>query len=743
MVTIMLRLSLRATLTGLFSVITVVVLLLGAVSLWGVTDMEDDYDAVTKVWYPSAGATADLVSDIYRTRISTANHANASDPAKQPPIEENIKSFLMRVEQSLQKLEKRIDKADLRKEYDPIAERVTSFMSMTRQHVEIARKGDRAAALVLRNKIDELIIDIDAKLIELAGVIGMRATAVMREAHQHSEETIRNVYILMAVSIMVVLLSGAVVVFRLSRPLAKAIAVTNNLASGALKTDVPFTERRDEIGELARATLSFRNEGAAAARIYSALDTSPANVIVVDEAYEIVFSNRAFASMVQANAAEFQRAFPTYNQGQMIGCNIGSLHPDPADQRRVLSQLTSAHATRIPVGQRMFDLISSPVFNSGRERIGFMLEWRDMTEELSAQAEVRSMADAIAAGDFSSRINVANKTGFLRDLADNMNQIASSVDQATTELADTLNSISAGDLTRKVETSFNGRLNELKNAINATADTLAQTIKTIQTTSAEVAVSAREINSGAQDLAHRTESQATSLEETNSTTMELTDSVKQSAASSQQALVLAEQARQVATSGGVIVNNAVEAMGRIENASRRISDITIVIKEIAFQTNMLALNASVEAARAGDAGKGFAVVAAEVGTLAKRSSEAVKDIGVLIDDSSLQISTGVELVRSAGEVLDQIVDGSKRVAEMIASIAAASWEQANGVDVMARSVTELDQMTQQNAALAEESSASATSLSAQIARLDQLIATFQTGTEYNPGAIQSGRRYAA
>jgi methyl-accepting chemotaxis protein len=203
--------------------------------------------------------------------------------------------------------------------------------------------------------------------------------------------------------------------------------------------------------------------------------------------------------------------------------------------------------------------------------------------------------------------------------------------------------------------------------------------------------------------------------------------VKASASSSRQAVELAEDATGVARDGGDIVGRAVEAMARIEQASQRISDITSVIDEIAFQTNLLALNAAVEAARAGDAGKGFAVVASEVRTLAQRSSEAAREITGLIDASVTEVGQGVQLVRSAGHVLSRIVDASQKVTQTVSEISTATAEQANGIDEMSQAVAHMDEMTQQNAALAEQSAASAASLSEQIGRLNELMATFRVG----------------
>ncbi len=362
-----------------------------------------------------------------------------------------------------------------------------------------------------------------------------------------------------------------------------------------------------------------------------------------------------------------------------------------------------------------------------RERETAMLT--EAEQAASVQSLVRDVAVIVAAaraGDFSGHADAGRVDGPLREMVEGVNEINRLVDGATNEFVAVLEALAQGDLTHQIRTPYQGRFGALRDALNETIERLSETVSTIQRTALDTGNAAREINAGADDLSRRTEEQASSLEETAATTEELAASVKASAQASRNAVGLAEDAKLVAQDGGAIVTQAIAAMSGIEQASRKISDINSVIDDIAFQTNLLALNAAVEAARAGESGKGFAVVASEVRTLAQRSAEAAKDITALINSSNDEVTRGVALVRSAGEALGKIVEASQRVAATVAQISAASAEQANGIDEMSQTVAHMDEMTQQNAALAEQSAASATALTGQIQRLNALVAAFQT-----------------
>jgi methyl-accepting chemotaxis protein len=299
-------------------------------------------------------------------------------------------------------------------------------------------------------------------------------------------------------------------------------------------------------------------------------------------------------------------------------------------------------------------------------------------------------------------------------------------EQAVARVGEGMAALAKGDLTFRMTADIPAEYAEIRDQFNGAMDRLQEMVATIKTTSSAIAASSREISSGAENLSSRTEQQASALEESAATTEQLAASVKMSSQASRESVALADDATSVARAGGTIVHDAVDAMTRIEGASKRISEITGVIDGIAFQTNLLALNAAVEAARAGDAGRSFAVVAAEVRALAQRSAQAAKDITGLIASSDAEVTEGVKLVRLAGTTLEKIVDASLRVSATVSEIATAAGEQANGIDEMSQTVTHMDEITQHNATLAEESAASARTLLEQTEQLNRLVSAFRT-----------------
>ena len=310
-----------------------------------------------------------------------------------------------------------------------------------------------------------------------------------------------------------------------------------------------------------------------------------------------------------------------------------------------------------------------------------------------------------------------------------------------TQASQLANDVAAGNLDRQVVSNRQDEVGDLMRALSAMSTQLNQSISTVFNSSESIRLASAEIASGNQDLANRTEQTASNLQVAASFTEQLTGTVRQSVEAAQLANQLAASATEVALRGGAVVSQVVTTMDEINTSANRISDIIGVIDGIAFQTNILALNAAVEAARAGEQGRGFAVVASEVRRLAGRSAEAAKEIKALISISVEKVDSGSRLVRDAGKTMSEIVSSVQRVSDIIGEISATSTMQTEGISHVNATVAELDQMTQQNAALVEQSAAAAASLREQAQRLAQLVSTFKlaglsdnNGPELGPGA---------
>jgi methyl-accepting chemotaxis protein len=282
-----------------------------------------------------------------------------------------------------------------------------------------------------------------------------------------------------------------------------------------------------------------------------------------------------------------------------------------------------------------------------------------------------------------------------------------------------------GDLTNRVAVTSKDELGVLGQAMNVMLDNLVKVVSEVRQAAEHVSTASNEITQGNEDLSQRTSAQAGALEETSASMEEMTSTIKKNADNAKQANQLAVTAREVAEKGGAVTDKAIEAMNGINQSSKKIADIINVIDEIAFQTNLLALNAAVEAARAGEQGRGFAVVASEVRNLAQRSATAAKEIKSLINESVQKVGDGSELVNRSGQTLEEIVNSVKRVTDIIAEISAASQEQAAGFDQVNKAVMQMDQGTQQNAALVEQATSASQSMKQQSAELLNQVAFFK------------------
>ena len=463
------------------------------------------------------------------------------------------------------------------------------------------------------------------------------------------------------------------------------------------------------------------------ARLNSAVNGATTNLMICDQDLIITYVNPAVQQMMLKRQGQLRETFPGFDANNLVGTCIDIFHKNPAHQRALLADTSKLPARAdIHVAGLDFTVNATAILGPDGEWMGNMVEWLDITEQKDAERQIDHLIQSAGKGELDERIQVENFDGFLKGLGEGINRLIEAVVTPLRESSRVAGAMSEGDLREKMDGDFSGEYALLRDAINKTVDNLRGMVGQIQGSATNIVSGAAEIAQGNTDLSQRTEEQASSLQETASSMEELTSTVKQNADNARQANQLASGAREQAEKGGEVVQNAVNAMGEINASSKKIADIIGVIDEIAFQTNLLALNAAVEAARAGEQGRGFAVVAGEVRNLAQRSAGAAKEIKQLIQDSVEKVDDGSKLVDMSGQTLEEIVAAVKKVSDIIAEIAAASQEQSSGIEQVNKAITQMDEVTQQNAALVEEAAAASESMDEQAKGLDQLMQYFKT-----------------
>lgn len=497
-------------------------------------------------------------------------------------------------------------------------------------------------------------------------------------------------------------------------------------------------ENKDEIADVLQSLkrmkvqLAFnmkevQQQADAATRIKVALDNVSTNVMIADNGRNIIYANPAVIDMLKNAEKELKEVIPGFDVEGIVGTNIDQFHKNPSHQEKLLATFKTEHRAQAEVNGRIFALVANPVINEHGERLGSVTEWTDRTLEVAVEKEIESVIQAAVNGDFTQRMGLEDKNIFLTTLCENINRLLEVNELSLTDVVEVLTALSEGDLTAEITAEYAGAFGQLKDSSNLTVSKLKEMILQIKITADTINTAAKEIAIGNVDLSQRTERQACSLEVTSSSMEELTTTVKQNSENAKQANELASKTSINALSGGEIVNKVVNNMSEINTSSRKIMDIISVIDSIAFQTNILALNAAVEAARAGEQGRGFAVVATEVRNLAQRSAAAAKEVKTLINTSVEKIEVGAKLADQAGNSIAEVVGSIQEVAKLINGITTASIEQSVGIDQVSRAIMQMDDVTQQNAALVEEGSAAASSLEEQVANLAISVAAFDTG----------------
>jgi methyl-accepting chemotaxis protein len=564
------------------------------------------------------------------------------------------------------------------------------------------RTGERVKAGDLKGAIDALLAAAPkyaATVDAVNRVVDMKvkvAQGKYDESQQIYADSKMMLTVLVVGGVALGLFVGWVIARMLSRSLADVEAAAGKMAAGdyAARSSV---ECADEVGRLAQAFNRMAAEiqgfigrmekaNTDMVRLKTALEQASTNIMMSDAEDKVVFVNKAAVGTLRAVESELRTYIPGFEVEKVVGGSIHRYHKDPAAIKEILKGLGPGQVRKgeIKPGPFVFAHQTRGIFDEKGEKVGHLVEWSDVTAERKAQGILENLITAAAGGHLAERLKVEAFPQGMRPMAEGINKMLDSV-----------------------------------------VDSLTKVVTAVKAGAEGVSHGASEINAGTTDLSQRTSEQAAALEETSSAMEEMTSTVKQNADNAKQANQLAIAARSVAEKGGDVTHRAVQAMGEINTSSQQIAEIITVIDEIAFQTNLLALNAAVEAARAGEHGRGFAVVAAEVRNLAQRSATAAKEIKGLINESMRRVEDGSALVNQCGKTLEEIVGSVKRVTDIIAEISAASQEQASGVEQTNKAVIQMDQTTQQNAALVEQSAAACESLVAQAGSLLSLMEAFK------------------
>lgn len=497
-----------------------------------------------------------------------------------------------------------------------------------------------------------------------------------------------------AISILTVLLVLAILYFLLRRvalkPLNRLRTAMERLAEGDKEAEIPFAARSDEIGAMSRAVCVFQQ-----------------NALRVDQ----LNAEKAEADRLAAEQAEQARL-----REEEVTRQEAERKFEAERDERARQDLEREEAARRAEEEQARNEAERRRVEDARA---------EMMDRL--RASFGAMVDAARHGEFDARVEANFDDPVLNELADGLNRMAETVQRSLDETIGVLDSVASYDLEPRIETEFAGAFGSLKTGVNGTVDTLARIVSRLQASAEDLQTDASALGDGFRELSDRTLQQAASVEETSAAVELLTVSVRQNAERAEEAKSRSSATRKTAVQGGEVMREVTEAMDRVSASSKKISDIVGLIDSIAFQTNLLSLNASVEAARAGEAGAGFAVVAAEVRKLAQSAAEASGDIRALIENSGRDVEHGVHLVARASSSLEAIVDGVAEMTELVEAIADDATEQAGRLMEVNAAVTQIDEATQQNAALVDDSNRSLQGTSRNVEDIDEIAGSFRLG----------------
>ncbi|MBN8475625.1 methyl-accepting chemotaxis protein [Sulfuritalea sp.] len=633
----------------------------------------------------------------------------------------------------------------------PIVEngQVAGYISVRRKAAREAIEAHEAAYRLFREKRQGQLVIRFGKAVKPGGIriqdwnIGMKLWAGMLAILVAGGGTLAGVLLglpLVAwLAGMSTLALAALTVVGIERAIRQPIAEITDTFANIVRgnySNVIDIARNDEIGkamqglQVLQTRMGFevaetKRQADETLRVKIALDNVSTPVRIANPEGRVIYANRKLLETLRRIEPQLKAQNANFSVDGFVGSSIGTLYADPDAALKRLSALETTVQTEMDIGGRTYRVITNPVFTANNERLGSVGEWLDRTDEIAIEREISTIVDGASLGKLDCRIALSGKNGFFATLSEGINGMLEATEKSLKSTSEILSRVAHGDLTQTMEGDFSGIFGQLKDDTNTTIERLREVVGRIKDATEAINIASQEIAAGNSDLSSRTEEQASSLEETSSAMEELNATVRQNAENARQANDLAKTSNAGVVKGGRVVKEVVVTMGEIQASSKKISDIIGVIDSIAFQTNILALNAAVEAARAGEQGRGFAVVASEVRNLAQRSATAAKEIKTLIAESVDKVESGAKLVQEAGTTMDGVVASFQQVAGLVTEIASASKEQSSGIEQTTQAVGQMDEVTQQNAALVEEAAAAAESLEEQARGLVQTVSMFK------------------
>ena len=720
---------------GFLSVIALMVIDIG-LTISNYDSIEHDLQKIKDVFLPNALLSGQMARDIVQVQQVLNNISATRDAGVYVDAEHARDDFKRGLEQY------RTYTADDENKQKAIATLETNFDAFfadgKRMIDAYLNQGSDAGTLVM-NDFDHAAQKLNSQMIRLRNSESNGAKSsiqnIFDDTHNMRDRLFLMAFIIIGLAISITFLLSTYLGRQLGIDPLHAKGIAKEIAEGNLSRDISLRKGDKDsllhsIKHMQQRLLARRTEEQKAAeeilRIKIGLDNATVGIMLADNNRNVIYVNRSAINAFKKYEDKIREEMPNFNSEQLLNTNLNDYHKYFQRTNELIDTLKESMYSMISLGGRTMSVAASPVINDKGHRLGTIAEWHDRTNEVAVEKEVADIVNAASNGDFSQRFNLQDKEGFLLELSIGLNDLLDTCEIGLNDVARVLAALSRGDLTETITSDYEGTFGQLKNDTNATVEKLKDVIKQIKSAADSIYNGAKEIASGNNDLSQRTEMQAARLQENASSMNKLTQSARDNVSNAEQANNLVANAVIIAKEGGQVVEDVILKMGNINESSHRIEDIIAVIDDIAFQTNILALNAAVEAARAGEQGKGFAVVAVEVRNLAQRAALAADEIKRLIADSVSKVNDGSRLVTQAGNTMDKIIDAIEGVTSIMTEISAASSKQNDDIDQVNQGIGELDNVTQQNAALVEESAAAAELLEDQAQSLAIVTKNFKT-----------------